>query len=265
MKIPCLVKSFALPVLLVLLPASLLSAIPPFSLSAGGGILMGGLFTGYTINANETNSSGEKIWMNLTQEMQQFDIGAWLFFDATYAVFSVDIQEGFNSYREGGIISQNSIRAEPEPVEGSGRETTLGLTLMAKYPFRIRESLFIYPLAGISYRIALVEKRTPKGSGEYNRADGKTEFNPNGDYRLSMWNSWMVNIGTGLDFYFINPLYLRTELVYSFRLMTAYEDAAVEWLVDTYGISKPKLFADPGMRGLTHGPEIRLALGNRLK
>ena len=260
-----LAKTLVLPTVLILMPLFSLSALPEFTLSGGGGIHLGGLFSNYTINADETNKNGEKIWMNLTQEMQQFNIGAYLFFDATYAVFSLDIQEGFNSYKEGGIISQNSIRAEPDPIKGSGKETTLGFTLMAKYPFSIRDRLLIYPMAGISYRIALTEKRTPNGGGEHNRTDGKTEFNQNGDYSLSMWNSWFINIGTGLDFHFNSSFFLRTEFFYSFRLMTSYEKAAVDWLEDTYGISRPKLLANPGMRGLTHGPELRLALGYRFK
>jgi len=242
-----------------------LSALPEFTLSGGGGIFFGGLFSDYTINADETNSNGEKIWMDLSQKMRQFNIGAYLFFDATYAAFSLDIQEGFNSYKEGGIISQDHTRAEPEPVEGKGKETTIGFTLLTKYPFRIREHLFLYPLLGISYRIALSEKRTPNGGSEHKRTDGITEFNQNGDYTLSMWNSWLINVGTGLDFYFKAPFYLRTEFIYSFRLMTSYEKAALDWLVDTYDIDRPKLFANPGMRGLTHGPEFRVAVGYRFR
>ena len=251
-------------VLLILLPSFSLSAMPEFTLSAGGGVNLVGFFSNYTISANETNSDSNEVWMNLDQKMRQFNVGFYLYIDSTFAILSVDFQKGFNSYNEGGIISVGTSRVDPAPIEGNGKETTIGIVLLAKYPVQFRKNFVIYPLAGMSWRIAIAEKRTPEGGREYNRTDGTTEFNQFGDYELSMWNSWLINIGAGMDLFLKEPFYLRTELIYSVRLMTKYEKAALDWLMDTYKISQPKLFASPGMTGLTHGPELRLALGYRL-
>ena len=255
---------------LVLLPALSLAALPEFSLSAGGGLTAVGLFTSYTINtANESTSYGYFTWLEAAQKAQQFSIGGFLFFDATYGVLSVDMFHGFNSYEES--IDVISTKGSPAYTRrGTGSETMLGFTLLGKYPFRLRDNLVLYPLAGIQYQIALSEKRKDQDlDREYPRAEGKTEFPSGDDFRLSMWNAFFVKIGAGMDYYFQGPLqgplFFRAELLYSFRLMTPYERAAVDYLMDEHGMAKPKLFRNPGMRGLTHGPELRLALGYRFK
>ena len=262
MKIHYLAKTIAFLALLVLLPVFPLSALPEFTLGGGGGILLGGLFTNYTINADEDTQYGPT-WMKMTQEVQQFNIGAYLFFDAAYAELTVNIRHGFNAYKENAVILQGGSTQIDR--EGTGSETMLGFTLLGKYPFRLNNSFLIYPLAGIEYQIALAEKRKPDGGKEHNRTSGITEFDDTRKYSLSTWNSFFIDIGAGMDFYFRSPFYFRAEFIYSFRLITNYERAAINYLKEEFGISQPKLFADPGMRGLTHGPELRLALGYRFK
>ena len=69
-----------------------------FSLSAGAGGLLGGFFTRY--KATGSSDSGE-----MTQEINQFNYGGGVFFDATYAELAVIIQGGSNSYDE--VMSKN--------------------------------------------------------------------------------------------------------------------------------------------------------------
>ncbi|MDR2552192.1 MAG: hypothetical protein LBD31_03380 [Treponema sp.] len=265
-------RALVFPVM-ALVPAFSLSAGPELTLSAGGGLTLGGLFTGYTITADEATPYGSA-WIKSTQKMEQFCYGGFLFFDAAYVEFSVDIQGGINSYRENMDAQYNERNGSSAVLtgpaahrEGTGSETTLGFTLLGKYPFRLRERLLLYPLAGIEYRIALAEKRTPQGGSTRNRTEGslETEFDSQQDYTLSMWNAFFINLGMGMDLCFQSPLYFRMEFLYAFRLKTAYENAALDWLMDLTGISRPKLFGDPGLSGLTHGPELRLAMGCRLK
>lgn len=245
--------------LLILLPAFSLSALPEFTLSGGSGINLGGLFTNYIINADENTKYGYADIV-MTQEIQQFNFGAFIFFDATYGELAITIQHGLNAYKEDvdarGHLTLITTR------EGTGSETMLGFTLLTKYPFQLRESLVVYPLLGVEYQIALAEKRKDNVLGEHDRIDGITEF-PGDDFTLSLWNSWFIRAGAGLNFYFRSSWYLKTEFLYSFRLMTPYEKAAVDYLQDDFGISYPKLFGNPGMRGLTHGPELRIGIGYR--
>jgi hypothetical protein len=201
----------------------------------------------------------------MDQGMDQFNFGGYLFFDATYAEFCVDIQGGINSYEE-SIQGHKGVTLLNIPtLKGTGTETMLGFTLLGKYPFHLREGLSVFPLAGLEYQIALEETRRPEGGSEYDRVEGKTEFDSTRDYPLSLWNSLFVDIGAGLDFVFRSPFVLRTELLYRFRLQTPYEVAALDYVVQEYGISQPTLFGNPGMSGLTHGPELRIAVGYRLR
>jgi len=249
--------------LFALLPGFSLSALPEFTLSGGGGFFLGGLFTDYIIDADENNSVGRYTWMKMTQEMQQFNFGGFIFFDATYGELAITVQHGINAYKEDVDVRQKNPNDDTIAIrEGTGSETMLGFTLLGKYPFYINERFLFYPLAGAEYQIALVEKRTPKGGSESDRADGgDAEFS--GDFSLSMWNSFFIKIGAGTDFYFRPPWFFKAEFLYSFRLMTPYEKEAVDYLKRSYGISDPELFGNPGMRGLTHGPELRLAVGYR--
>jgi hypothetical protein len=250
---------------LALAPVFPALALPEFGLSAGGGLSLGGLFSRYTITAEEITRYGPTD-LTMNQSMDQFNFGGYLFFDATYAELSMDIQGGVNSYKESVYITQGTSELPSNTRKGTGSETMLGFTLLGKYPFSIRENLLLYPLAGIEYRIALAEKRKPQGGSERNRTEGTTETEfAERDFSLSVWNSFFIDTGVGVDFVFRSPLYARAEFLYSFRLQTPYEIAAIDWLVDTYGISEPTLWGNPKMSGLTHGPELRLAVGYRFK
>jgi opacity protein-like surface antigen len=255
-----MLNKYALILLLALAPVFPALALPDFGLSAGAGLSLGGLFSRYTITADEGKTD-----LKLDQSMDQFDFGGYLFFDATYAELSLDIQGGVNNYEETIKGTGKGTLITDMPREGTGSETMLGFTLLGKYPFQLRENLSLYPLAGIEYQIALVEKRTPKGGSEVDRTEGETEFDDTKDYSLSQWNSFFIDIGAGVDLVFRSPWYLRTEFLYSFRLPTPYETAAIDYLKDRFDISQPTLWGNPKMSGLTHGPELRIAVGYRFK
>jgi hypothetical protein len=245
--------------MLALGPVFSVLGLPQFRLSAGGGLTLGSVFTRYTLKADENTRFGDTD-LTMRQQMNQFNAGGYLFFDAAYAEFSMDLVRGFNSYRE-SMKGTSGTAMTDELLAGTGSEFTLGFTLLGKYPFRLGEDFLFYPLAGIEYQIALMEKRRPKGDSDHDRQDGVTEFDPTKDYTLSIWNSFYIDIGAGLDVALKAPLYLRVELLYGFRLKTAYEKAAINFLRERYGISEPSLTGNPRMTGVTGGPELRVALG----
>jgi hypothetical protein len=118
----------------------------------------------------------------------------------------------------------------------------------------------VFPLAGIEYQIALLEYRYPENLKEYNRTDGKRETDSNGKaYKLSIWNSLLIDIGAGLDFFFYPRMFLRTEVLYGFRLQTPYEVDALD------KVKKMVNAPDPKLAGLTSGPVLRVALGYRFR
>ena len=226
-----------------------------FSVSVGGGAYAGGLFTRYTLTA-DGSFGGNAVNVEAIQEVNQFNFGAFIFLDATWAVLSVGIQYGLNNYMEDMVFDTASGLGML--TSGRGSETMLVLGLLGKYPFRLNEQLTIFPMAGLEYQIALAQYREPEGRVRYNRTDGIRESDVNGNpYKLSVWNSLFVDIGAGLDFGLSSSLILRTELLYGFRLRTPYE-------LDALNKTKTAVNA-PNLKlgGLTSGPTLRVSAGWR--
>jgi hypothetical protein len=240
-------KKYTALLIAIFAPAVMLPAID-FSLSAGGGGLLGYTFTRYTLEGGDVTS---------TQSMDRLNYGGWLFFDATYGEFTVMFQGGNNSYAEKMDYGVTSLANST----GRGYEASLGFSLLGKYPFRINEKISWFPLLGIEYQIALVEKRQPEDGVTYNRT--KSYFPEDNDkngkpYPLSAWNSWWIDIGAGLDYNITGLLFLRSELIFGFRLRTDYEKGALEVVQNP-----PVNVKDPKLTGLTGGPALRIAAGWR--
>jgi len=220
------------------------------ALSIGGGGLFGYTFTRYTLEGADVNSS---------QSMDRLDYGGFIFFDATYAEFSVLIQGGYNWYQENMFYSGGSLADS----RGTGTEMNLSFSLLGKYPFKINEKFTWFPLLGIVYHVALIQKRHPDGSLVYDRSEGRLpedrDKNDN-PYPLSAWNSFWINVGAGIDYHITQALFVRSELLFGFRLPTAYELGALEKLKNP-----PMNASDPRLAGLTGGPALKLGIGYRFK
>ena len=236
--------------LFFLLVASLSKSIfaADFSLSAGAGGLLGYTFTRYTLEGGSLKSS---------QNMDRLDYAGFVFFDATYAELSVMLKGANSAY------SENMIRTSATMADsrGTGTETSLGFSLLGKYPFLLNEQLSWFPVFGVEYQIALVQKRQPKGDLVYDRSKGElAEDRDKNDnpYPLYAWNSFWINVGAGLDYAISGPLYVRSELLFGFRLPTIYEMGALEV------VKNPPMNAkNPRLGGLTGSPHLKLAIGYR--
>ena len=218
-----------------------------FSLSAGGGGLLGYNFTRYTMEVGGAHS---------TQKMDRINYAGFLFFDATYGEFTIMFQGGNNSYEENMIYESATLTKG----QGTGTETSIGFSLMGKYPFAVNEKITWFPMLGAEFQIALIQRRTPEGDIEYNRAKGLLASDRDKDdnpYPLSAWNSFWINIGAGLDYNIIGPLFLRSELIFGFRLPTGYELGALELAKKMMNDPNPKLM------GLTGGPSLKVGIGYR--
>ena len=218
------------------------------TLSAGGGGLMGYTFTRYTLEGGMVRSS---------QNMDRLDYAGFLFFDATYAELSVMLKGGINSYQENMIYTVATMADS----KGTGSELSLGFSLLGKYPFSINEKMSWFPIFGVEYQIALIQRRQPEGNLVYDRSKGElAEDRDKNDnpYPLSAWNSFWINIGAGLDYSISGPLFLRSELLFGFRLPTVYEMGALEV------VKNPPMNArNPSLGGLTGSPHFKIAIGYR--
>ena len=247
--------------LAIILSAALTCVLPAddFSFSMGAGAHIGGLFTRYQLSANG-KIEGEPVSVNAAQTMNQFNYGAFLFFDATWVEFSAGVQGGLNNYEETMIAASPSIDDITTTSRGEGSEVMLSIALFGKYPFTLSEKFTVFPLAGLEYQITLMQSRQPEGRRRYDRtdpergetgADGKT-------YALPVWNSLFIIVGGGMDYRLSSSMFLRTELLYGFRLQTFYEIDALE------KAKKGVNAQDPKLGGLTSGPTLRIAAGWRL-
>jgi hypothetical protein len=217
---------------------------------------LGGFFTRYTLTAGGKLVVPVDVFSR--QEIDQINYGGFLFVDAVWTEFCLSFQYGHNTYSEtmSAKDTDNDTTLFGRSDKGSGTEMMLGFTLLGKYPFRLNRQVTVFPLAGLEYQIALLEYRDPERFKEYNRTDGIRESDSKGGaYALPMWNSLFIDIGAGLDYAFGSGLYMRTELLYGFRLQTLYEVDALEKVKSTVNAPDPKL------AGLTSGPVLKISLG----
>ena len=237
-------KAVFLALLAVFLGGSLWAV--DFSMSAGAGGLFGGFFTRY----KSSNSSGSG---RMTQNVNQVIYGGLIFLDATYGEFAFTVQGGYNNYDE--VMSKNGAFAART---GNGWETMLGINVNGKYPIALADRLILFPLLGLEYRIALSERRRESGGLIYDRTNGLQEQDIDGKaFDISSWNSFWIHLGLGGDFAILKDLFLRGELLYGFRLMSAYEKDGLEQAKAILGDN------DPRLQGLTSGPCLRLCVGYR--
>jgi hypothetical protein len=230
-----------------------------FSLSAGAGGLLGYTFTRYTLESEGRMGQGNDGDIKSFQSMDRFNYGGGLFFDATYAEFTVLFQGGRHTYGESmDFRPRGGSRVSVSNMVGTGTEAFLGFTLLGKYPFDITEKISLFPLVGVEYQVAIIEWRKPQGDKLYDRRWGMLEADrdKNGDpYPISAWNSLWIDVGAGLDYYIVGPLFLRGEVLFGFRLITEYETGALE--MTKYQFESP----DPKLVGLTGGPNVRICVG----
>ena len=223
-----------------------------FSVGAGG--LIGGVFTRYSLKADGMKD-GSRFKVDAGQDMNQFNYGGLVFFDATYMELSIIIQNGVNNWRQ--ILDVYGLESNT-PAKGDGWESMLGFSFMGKYPFRLMERFTLFPLLGVDYQVALVQQRTQPDGYIYDRNDGLREQDKDGKaLKLSDWNTFFVNVGCGADFAFARNFFVRGEILYSFRLMTSYETKNLAYMKAMTGDNNPKL------SGLTSGPSLRLSAGYR--
>jgi opacity protein-like surface antigen len=216
------------------------------SLSTGGGVLLGYTFTRYTLEGDTSEGKVKSV-----QSMDRFDFGGFVFADTPYAEASVSLQSGSGPYRE----TMRDI-----DLQGMQYETALGLSLMGKYPFALNERWSLFPMAGVEYLIAFVERRQPDGGRVVDRTGGTLPSDTDKDgnaYPLSAWNALLIKIGAGADCTLNRFIFLRGELLYGFRLQTEYETGALEMAKDMLKISSPQYY------GLTSGPNLKIAVGYR--
>ena len=237
-------KTILLIFLIIFLSAAAFAA--DITRSAGGGGLLGYSFSRYTFEGGAQAAS---------LRMDRVDYAGLLFFDMFYGEISVVVQGGSNSYSENIIYDDPAASVS----KGTGVEMSLGFGILVKYPFRITERFYLFPLLGLEYQIALLQRRRPEGDKVHDRTKGDLpeDMTKDGElYPLTAWDSWKIDVGAGVDYFLTDKLFLRGELLFGFRLPTSYEAGLRE------AAKNPPMNAeDPKLTGLTGGPFLKIAVG----
>ncbi|MCL2609422.1 MAG: hypothetical protein FWD94_05930 [Treponema sp.] len=224
-----------------------------FSLSAGSGGSIGGHFTRYRIQAGEGEAS-----FRADQNVNLLEGGAFAFLDATYATLYVGFLGGTGTFDE--PVTVGGQKLDDFSRSGRGWESSLGVSLLGRYPFALGERLTLFPLLGMDWHLALSQRRTD-GPAVYDRTNppaGSTDAHLNGNFKISDWNVLFVRLGAGASFDLTDRLFLRGDLLYGIRLMSRQEKLSLETVKTLTEEDSPKL------GGLSSGPTVRIGLGWRI-
>jgi hypothetical protein len=164
-----------------------------FSLSAGGGGLLVGDFTG------GVKSGGEKM------TTPYFGGGGFAYFDATYAEVSVGFFVGGGDMKGGGSDKPWTLSA-------------LKLGLLGKYPIALSDALTLFPALGIEYDVVLSAKIDGTKVDDVDGMDMKS-----GDFS-ALW----IKAGAGLDVQLTEKLYFRGEALFGIRLSNKFEKDMID-------------------------------------
>jgi len=174
-----MLKRAVLILFLVVILAGGVFAQAPISLSAGGGMILGG-------GLGNSHKGGPQ---DQTSKSTYLNFGFVGFFDMTYAEVSTSIIFGSGSWS----ASNNTWNGG-----GSFETTSISLGLLGKYPFFLNSSLAIFPALGLNYNICILHKENGYKSDKPFERSG-----------------FSLNIGGGLDYSFNESIYLRGLTLYN--------------------------------------------------
>ena len=155
--------------------------------SAGGGTLFGGGRLG--------SVSGSGDYTSADMHMNAFNLGSFLFLDATFVELSIATVIG--TTWEDYDVSLNGINERGSAI---GSLISLDFTLLGKYPFAVASNFSIFPLFCVSYSVVLLTEM-----------DGDTAENP------FHFNTFRLLLGFGGDINFTSRIFLRASLLGYYR------------------------------------------------
>jgi len=135
---------------------------------------------------------------------QIVSLGAFLFFDLTYA--EIDISYAYGRVK--GVVNGYDIG----PSSVASRLWQLGFSFLGKYPFEVGD-FTIFPLLGFDYNLILSRIKAGVADPEPRK-----------------WNQFGILAGGGADFDLTDNLYLRGEGLFNLRFPSAYWKEAADGL-----------------------------------
>ena len=198
-------------------------AVPDFEVSAGVGAYFTSNFGG-GYNYNYTSLDERSI-----TKMPYAGGGVFAFFYLTFTELSLGIFTGY-----GDITEENP---DWNFVRDNVYYTGLDISLLGNYPFVISNQFTVFPLIGINYQTMLLVL------GSYEM------------YVRPFDSRWLwLKFGGGFDYSLSSKIFMRTAILYGFRIPNREEKKHVDWYNNEWTNTEIR----PG-----HGLEIKLAFGYR--
>ena len=200
----------------------------PFRVSIGGGGFVSGNFSTWSVDEDLPGS----LYRYNTSDIS---IGPYIFFDLKFLELSVGLPLGW-------INSDDTMSDNPNfPAQ------TLGLrgSAYVKIPFTLSPMFSLFPLLGVDYDLTFLAKKDDDRDAKFPISSANQEAKP-----MEALNTLWFKAGIGLDTFFNDNLFLRTELLYGLRLQNEME----KYLYDTRSDVN-------NMMG--HGGDFKIAIGYR--
>jgi opacity protein-like surface antigen len=162
----------------------------------------------------------------------------YVLLDLKYAELNVGLGIG----KVGNFHSDNPLGGDPN---FPARTLSLKGGVYLKLPFTLSGRFTLYPLAGADYELFLAAFKDDDRDAKFPTSASKQDAGP-----LEALSAFAFKAGVGMDTYFTNHLFLRTELLYGIRLPNKFE----QYQDDLYSDVDSKLF---------HGGDFKIAIGYR--
>jgi opacity protein-like surface antigen len=192
-------KTWAIMVIAVIAGTAVFAEAPEFKISAGGGGFVSGDFSTWNVDEDVPGSLDR---YNATS----LGIGPYVFFDITYLELSIGLMVGeIKNISSGSDLATNpNFPAETISLHGS---------VYLKYPFKLSTMFSLFPLAGIDYNLYVHSKRDDGREAKFPVSTGMQNADA-----MEALSALSFKLGAGLDTYFTEHLFLRTELFYGIKL-----------------------------------------------
>jgi opacity protein-like surface antigen len=205
-----------------------------FGLSVGGGALLGANFTKSETDVTEVMPT--IMTMAFSYETKTFDVGAFIFVDATYAELAVAYlaQIGTVTGEASTVYSGNPSKT---PVDEDYLSHVLIVDLLGKYPIALNEKFTVFPALGVGLKFPFA------GNDFSDKGHDVT------------WGV-VAKVGGGLDFSLTQSLFLRCEALFGYQFASDKEAK-----IETQGTTSTYNFKDAGYN---LGPQVKIGVGYKI-
>jgi hypothetical protein len=223
-----------------------------FAISVGAGALLGGAFTKSSTDPADMSGGLSMVLNDLAYKTKTFDVGAFLFVDATYAELSVaylaeiggvtgTASTAYSSYYPNPLQSGTT---EQTPIDEDYLSHVLIVDLLGKYPFVLNEKFTVFPALGVGLKFPFAG-------------------NENSDKEHDVTWGVVVKAGAGLDFSLTQSLFLRCEALFGYQFISD-QEAKIERDLSALGQGKKTFDYQFQSAGYNMGPQVKIGVGYKV-